>query len=49
MPNELHWDNTNKRLGIGTTTPGYTLTVNGDIYGTRVYNAVWNDIAEIRE
>jgi len=25
--NGLFWDNTNKRLGIGTTAPGYSLTV----------------------
>jgi hypothetical protein len=27
----LFWDNTNKRLGIGTTTPGYKLDVSGDV------------------
>jgi hypothetical protein len=27
----LFWDNTNKRLGIGTTTPGQMLDVNGNI------------------
>ena len=27
--NLLHWDNTNKRLGIGTTTPAYDLSVVG--------------------
>ncbi|MFZ5693968.1 MAG: lectin-like protein [Pseudomonadota bacterium] len=26
----LHWDNTNKRLGIGTTTPGEKLTVSSN-------------------
>ena len=26
---QLFWDNTNNRLGIGTTSPGYTLDVNG--------------------
>jgi uncharacterized delta-60 repeat protein len=31
----LFWDNTNKRLGIGTTAPSYKLTVSGgDIYGS---------------
>jgi len=25
--NDLYWDNTNKRLGIGTTSPSYTLDV----------------------
>ncbi|MFN5309617.1 MAG: beta strand repeat-containing protein, partial [Candidatus Kapaibacterium sp.] len=28
---ELYWDNTNKRVGIGTTTPGQELDVDGDI------------------
>lgn len=27
--NDLFWDNTNKRLGVGTTTPAYKLDVNG--------------------
>ncbi|MBT5855322.1 hypothetical protein HOH87_01645 [bacterium] len=30
--NKLHWDNTNFRLGIGTTTPLFDLHVVGDIY-----------------
>jgi len=29
----LYWDNTNKRLGIGTTSPAYRLDVAGDIRG----------------
>ncbi|WP_428295675.1 hypothetical protein [Hyphomicrobium sp.] len=28
------WDNTNKRLGIGTTAPGYKLDVSGDVRAT---------------
>ena len=28
----LYWDNTNGRLGIGTTTPAYSLDSTGDIY-----------------
>lgn len=28
-PPNLHWDNTNSRLGIGTAIPGYKLDVNG--------------------
>jgi len=27
----LFWDNTNKRLGLGTTTPAYTLDINGTL------------------
>lgn len=27
----LHWDNTNKRLGIGTSIPASSLDVNGDV------------------
>jgi len=30
--NDFYWDNTNNRLGIGTTTPPYKLTVSGDLY-----------------
>jgi len=30
--NDFYWDNTNNRLGIGTTTPSYKLTVSGDLY-----------------
>lgn len=29
--NGLFWDNTNKRLGLGTNSPAYRLDVNGDI------------------
>jgi hypothetical protein len=33
--NNLYWDNTNARLGIGTNAPSYRLTVSGgDIYGS---------------
>jgi len=28
---QLFWDNTNNRLGINTTVPGYALDVNGDV------------------
>jgi hypothetical protein len=43
----LYWDNTNVRLGIGTTSPGYAITTSGGnatsepaslIRATRVYN-----------
>ena len=30
-PSALHWDNTNTRLGVNKTSPGYTLDVGGDI------------------
>jgi hypothetical protein len=30
--NGLFWDNTNKRLGVGTTTPSQSLHVNGNIW-----------------
>jgi hypothetical protein len=31
---QLHWDNTNSRLGIGTTSPGQKLSVNGIVQAT---------------
>jgi hypothetical protein len=31
QPSNLHWDNTNIRLGINTSSPNYTLDVNGTI------------------
>ncbi len=40
----LYWDNTNSRLGLGSSTPSRLLTVNGTIYGSiqdsggQVYN-----------
>jgi hypothetical protein len=34
----LFWDRTNRRIGIGTNTPGYTLDVNGQ---TRFNNAIF--------
>ena len=40
---ELYWDNSNKRVGIGTTTPGQELDVDGDI---RISGA--NDQLEFR-
>jgi hypothetical protein len=32
----LHWDDTNNRLGIATTTPKYDLVVEGDISADRI-------------
>ena len=31
QPTNLHWDNTNSRLGIGTTTPAELIDINGNI------------------
>ena len=33
----LYWDNTNSRLGIGTTSPQYSLDVTGDIRANREF------------
>jgi microcystin-dependent protein len=30
-PTNLHWDNTNSRLGVGDTTPSYAVDVAGDV------------------
>jgi hypothetical protein len=38
-PTNLHWDGTNSRLGIGTTTPGQTLTVAGTIRATGIIDS----------
>jgi hypothetical protein len=37
----LFWDRSNTRLGIGTNTPGYALTVNGQ---TRFNNAIFGQV-----
>ncbi len=42
-------DNTNDRIGINTETPSKDLEVNGEITATKVYNAVYNDIADFVE
>jgi microcystin-dependent protein len=31
QPANLHWDNTNSRLGVGDTTPSYAVDVAGDV------------------
>ncbi|MEI6169155.1 MAG: hypothetical protein WCS52_18390 [bacterium] len=31
QPTNLHWDNTNSRLGVGDTTPSYAVDVAGDV------------------
>jgi hypothetical protein len=31
QPSNLHWDNTNNRLGIGTTNPSSTLDISGNL------------------
>lgn len=36
VPLPLYIDNTNQRVGIGDSTPSYTLDVNGTIYGSAV-------------
>ena len=38
----------NNSLGIGTTNPLYKLDVNGEIRGTKVWGAVYNDYQEYR-
>jgi hypothetical protein len=40
--NNLFWDNTNGRLGIGITTPTNTLDVNGTVRIRQISNAVGN-------
>jgi len=36
QPSNLHWDNVNNRLGIGTTNPTSALDVSGSITGTHI-------------
>ncbi|MCC7574657.1 tail fiber domain-containing protein [Candidatus Woesearchaeota archaeon] len=42
-PTNLHWDNTNSRLGIGITSPSRALDVSGDIAGTRLISTATDD------
>ena len=37
QPTYLHWDNTYSRLGVGTTTPNYTVDVSGDVNVTGAF------------
>lgn len=37
QPTNLHWDNTNSRLGVGDTTPSYTVDVAGDVNVTGAF------------
>ncbi|MEK7212496.1 MAG: hypothetical protein AAB686_02375, partial [Patescibacteria group bacterium] len=43
--NAFWWDNVSKRLGIATTSPAYTLDVNGTIRGTTLLGAYSGAIA----
>jgi len=43
-PTNLHWDNTNSRLGIGTASPGFNLDVNGT---SRMYHNTANAYSAI--
>lgn len=46
---KLYWDNTNKRLGVGLTSPGYPLEVLGNASGISIYAshdvAAYSDIS----
>ena len=37
QPTNLHWDNTNSRLGVGDTTPSYAVDVSGDVNVTGAF------------
>jgi len=43
----LFWDNTNARLGIGTTTPSQTLHVNSSVYTSALFEAPIDNIVTI--
>lgn len=49
-PTNLHWDNTNTRLGIGTPSPALTLTVisSSSNDGISTYNTATDGAADIR-
>jgi len=49
-PTNLHWDNTNTRLGIGTASPALTLTVisSSSNDGISTYNTAADGAADIR-
>jgi len=44
--NNLYWDNTNKRLGVGTTSPNRSLVVSGVGSGASTYIKILGDTSQ---